>query len=649
MAPGTRDSPAGRAGRRRAGWHLGRALAGCALAMAAAAGAGTLPAYPDEAAFREAMTRWRTEAARRHAGRMHDLGLGDSPAGAMGMPALPGGAGSAGGAHGSGVEAGDLARVVGDHLVILRRGWLMSVRLDGDRLGPVRRVAAAAPQAGPEMAWHDALLAIGRTVVVIGHSPSRGGTEIGLFDLAADGGLHHRATHHLRSRDAYDPRGPAARQVGSRLVFHAEQPLGGAGPMPWDLLPAMRPDGGFMPRADPGPAEPAASADAPLPEGFRRILPARRIHRLSDTPDPAAPLVLHAVTVCELAAQPVECRATGVLGPPARMHQVSATAVHLWTMPAPVSLVRVPLDGSAPTSIRVSGEPVEASAMDESGDGHLNVLVRLDEEAAAAAKGAPSPWVRAMMPRASGPLGLLRVPIPALGDGRAEAPAAWYRALPVTRQPFVRGLPVGDWMLWAASGGALQAMRPSGAGSAVSAHAGHAIDRILAIGRHAVAVGSDTMGLRLTSLRLTGSAMSAAGSLGLAGVRPAELQAQAHAYQADPAGGDGDGVLGMTTRVGDRPAVTFLARRGHALTGLGTLQASRPEAPPDAGCHPACLDWHGSARPILIGPRLLALIGDELVEARLADTPDGGPPALLERRRLRLAPAPDGEQDVSPR
>ena len=162
----------------------------------------------------------------------------------------------------TGVDEGDIVKKHGDHLIVLRRGRLFTIRIGGDALQPVSAVNAYAPDADPNGTWYDEMLVSDDTVVVIGYSYARGGTEIGLFDLDASGGLRYRATYQLRSNDYYSARNYASRLIGNRLIFYTPLQIS-----PWRLdssafLPALR----------------HWRHDA-TPQDFKRILPATRIYR----------------------------------------------------------------------------------------------------------------------------------------------------------------------------------------------------------------------------------------------------------------------------------------------------------------------------------------------------------------------------------
>ena len=95
-------------------------------------------------------------------------------------------------------------------------------------------------------------------------------------------------------------------------------------------------------------------------------------------------MALHTVTVCDLANGGFDCQATSVIGPAGRVFYVSPDSVYVWASRGDgtendKSLVfRMPLDGSGPSALRVSGSPVDQFSFLQSDDQHLNVLVRSD-------------------------------------------------------------------------------------------------------------------------------------------------------------------------------------------------------------------------------------------------------------------------------
>ena len=110
------------------------------------------------------------------------------------------------------VDEGGIVKVHGDHLVVLRRGRLFTVAIGDGALKPISSVNAFGPDIDPNGTWYDEMLVSADTVVVIGYSYQRGGTEVGLFDINSDGGLAYRSTYHLRSNDYYSSRNYASRR-----------------------------------------------------------------------------------------------------------------------------------------------------------------------------------------------------------------------------------------------------------------------------------------------------------------------------------------------------------------------------------------------------------------------------------------------------
>lgn len=120
--------------------------------------AAALSAYRDEAELGAALARWRAAAQSRQQARLRsEVGIAQSlnaPAPAPAAAASPLKAGADQPAEASdsitnvqtaGVDEGGIVKRAGDHLVILRRGRLFTVRVGGDQLQPVSQLDAFAP------------------------------------------------------------------------------------------------------------------------------------------------------------------------------------------------------------------------------------------------------------------------------------------------------------------------------------------------------------------------------------------------------------------------------------------------------------------------------------------------------------------------
>src|SRR5438067_4152779 len=120
----------------------------------------------------------------------------------------------------AGVDEGGIVKLHGDYLVVLRRGRLFTVAVGDDELRPVSVADAFGGEIDPSGTWYDEMLISGNTIAVIGYSYSRGGTEVGLFEINDEGSLRYRSTYHLRSNDYYSSRNYASRLVDGKLVFY---------------------------------------------------------------------------------------------------------------------------------------------------------------------------------------------------------------------------------------------------------------------------------------------------------------------------------------------------------------------------------------------------------------------------------------------
>lgn len=677
-------------------------LPACAAPEASTTGAGRgLTPYRSEAELQDVLGKWRSEAEKLQVARRQMMaplamqaapGQVAAPATAAPMPApapmaaaksADGAAAPAGAAAESitnvqtaGVDEGGIVKRAGDYLIILRRGRLFTVKVGGDALQPAATLDAYAPNADPNGAWYDELLISGNTVVVVGYSYARGGTEIGLFELGDGGALSYRATWHLRSFDYYSSRNYASRLIGRKLVFYSPTLLQPWGPQPMQMMPGVRRWQGQSTLAE-----------------FERILPATRIYRTDDEFDPSQPLALHTVTSCDLGSPEMRCESTAVLGPAGRVFYVSQGSVYVWTtsqprrrmvplpgqpqstqppstqppiggaassstvvpnavMPPPPAaqaslsaVFRIPLDGAVPTALKTTGVPTDQLSFLEDSRGFLNVLLRESGSG-------ESMWGSERA--GAGRMALLRVPLSAFGDGRGAAQREHYRVLPAVQGYGLQNRFIGDWLLWGGASSAY-AMRYADANSnAQTLEPGHAVERIEAMGAHAVLVGNAGNDLHFSSLRLGAREATLAGRHVQAGARQGETRT--HGFFFRPTGAE-DGLLGLPVLSGPgarrgavyagaqgSAAVMFLRQRNldfHALGELGARATTQDDA-----CKASCVDWYGNARPIFLGERVFALMGYELVEGRLeggsGSAGRGAVPRseerIDERRRISFAP-----------
>lgn len=527
----------------------------------------------------------------------------------------------------AGVDEGGIVKIHGDHLVILRRGRLFTVRVSDNSLSPVASVDAFAPGINPRHDWYDEMLVSDDTVVVVGYSYERGGTEINLFDISRDGALAYRSTYHLRSNDYYSSRNYASRLIGNKLIFYTPQYLG-YGQDPVAQFPAVR-------RWHKGVTD----------KEFRSVVAPTDVYRAERPIEDSAATALHTVTVCDLSRGGFDCSANAVLGAPGRVFYVSPTSVFVWTTDWQYKsdgkartnsmLYRLPLDASPPNAIGVVGSPVDQFSFLESDDKHLNVLVRSDTHG-------EQMWGSEV---AAGDVALFRLPVESFNDGSLDAPSYRYREMPKPDGYTFQNRFVGNYVLYGTGSGWGYPERKDPTtmyavdwvnGDVHQLPLGHGADRIEQMGRDSVVIGTNGRDLFFSPIRLDDDPEVRQSFIRK---NAAQGEVRSHGFFYKPISPD-EGVLGLPIaragRAGYRhlfegsAAVTFLRNKDLEFTDLGELEARNTST--DDGCRASCVDWYGNARPLFLRNRVFALLGYEIVEGALGNT------GIRETRRINFAP-----------
>jgi hypothetical protein len=527
----------------------------------------------------------------------------------------------------AGVDEGGIVKLHGDHLVVLRRGRLFTVAIGDGALKPISSVDAFGPDIDPRYTWYDEMLVSEDTVIVIGYSYERGGTEVGLFRIDRGGNLNYRSTYHLRSNDYYSSRNYASRLIGSKLIFYTPLYMNPYSDDPFTQFPAIR-------RWHKGAT----------PEEFQRIVAATKIYRPERQLDATNGLALHTVTVCDLGNQDFKCEATGVLGAPGRVFYVSPDSVYVWTTEwryrqqttERSMLYRMPLDGTSPSAMGVSGSPVDQFSFLDSADKHLNVLVRSNGSG-------DGMW---HAEQTGGDIALLRISLSNFNDGSNSASSWDYHGLPKVSGYTFQNRFVGDYLLYGTGSGwgapedkkksNLYAVRWAD-GDTTELIVSHGVDRIEALGSDAIVVGTDGSDLHFTAIRL-GQSPEVADEYVRKGASQGELRSHGFFYKRE---GSDSGVLGLPISVPGRSgyrhlfegsaAILFLRNDSLRFEELGELNAQSEKAVDD-GCRASCVDWYGNSRPLFVRGRLFALLGYEIVEGSVDDG------RIRELRRINYSP-----------
>jgi hypothetical protein len=541
----------------------------------------------------------------------------------------------------AGVDEGDIVKLHGDHLVILHRGRLFTVAIGDnrlkpsedqlkpgdDQLKPISSINAFGPDIDPTDTWYDEMLVSNDTIVIIGYSYQRDGTEVSLFNIDAQGQLSYRSTYHLRSNDYYSSRNYASRLIGSKLIFYTPLYFYPGDDDPFQSLPAVR----------------KWHKDAKANE-FRRIVPATQIYRPATEFNVVDGVALHTVTICDLANNGFDCQATSVIGPEGNVFYVSPDSVYVWATSwsensdrSKSLLFRMPLDGSAPSAVRTWGGPVDQFSFLQSEDQHLNVLVRSEATGDAM-------WAAQV---AEGDIALMRIPLTSFSDGSQLVPANQYRQLPEPEGDEFQNRFVGDYLIYGTGSGWGEPETTNklkdlflvnwSRGDLHRIQLPHGVDRIEQMGSDAVVVGTDGKDLHFTAVRL-GDHPEFASRYTRPAASQGELRSHGFFYKPES---DNSGILGLPVSLPGRAgykhlfessaAILFLRNDALEFRVIGELEAQSDKAVDDQ-CHASCIDWYGNARPLFLRGRVFALLGYELVEGRVDDG------RIRELQRINYAP-----------
>jgi hypothetical protein len=297
----------------------------------------------------------------------------------------------------------------------------------------------------------------------------------------------------------------------------------------------------------------------------------------------------------------------------------------------------MPLDGSGPSALRVSGSPVDQFSFLQSQDDHLNVLVR--SEAKGDAMWAPE--------AAAGNVALMRIALTSFSDGSETVPAKSYKSLPQPEGYTFQNRFVGDYLIYGTGEGwtrqpIVEKPKPLhlvewASGKVHQLEVPHGVERIEQMGADAVVIGTDGKNLHFTSVRLAKQPQIAA-RYTRAEASQGELRSHGFFYKPD---GTDTGMLGLPISTPGRAgykhlfessaAILFLRNDALQFKEIGELGAQAEKAVDDR-CRASCVDWYGNARPIFLRGRVFALLGYELVEGKMNDG------RIHELRRVNYAP-----------
>lgn len=565
----------------------------------------------------------------------------------------------------SGVDEGDIVKLIGRHLVILQDGRLFSVDL-GDEHGAMRVAGRTNVYDDPDDdAWYDEVVVNGDLIAVLGYSYARDASEVTVLRLREDGGFTRLDKFFISSEDYYDDDNYATRLIGDNLVLYT----------PIDLYWAARngaiPEWPVIRRA----ADYGADG-APKGEG-RPLLAATDIYKPVQT---TLRPVLHAITVCPLGRRgPKTCRTSGVIGAWDKEYYVSRDAAFLWIEGAGYAAAeliskrggceklsraerighrsaayRIPISGQRAGFLRVSGDPFNQFSL-ETSDREFRAL--LSDVAPERCNDSEEEWKGIDYQTAyfSAPLKLFTAsgPRPAL-DRYVETPGPGYHVENRFTETHVVYGGRSDWTSYppdpedGPQSSKIVAVPVENPRAFTEMTAPHGVIRVERAGDAVVLTGyRDPSGLSVSTVDLR-TTPKLAGTAVLAGRY--ETEGRSHAFNS-LVEADGSGIMGLPTATLENDSgrwwwrsetsdVSFLSIDPDlAPATIGSLTATPvpvvrddldedgdidakdkilPEQP-GYQCEVSCVDWYGNSRPIFIGDRVFALTGFELIEGAVKD------------------------------
>lgn len=486
---------------------------------------------------------------------------------------------------------------IGDVLVVLRRGRLFTISVAKGDIRPVAAIDAFAPGVEPDGAMYDELLVLGERVVVLGHSATRGGTELNVFRVSRSGDIDFESSHLLFAEDHHSSRGVAAWTSGSALVLYSSLPLGhfdSPGVMAlrrWNARSVLR---GYEPVSLPVRV-------------FRSAAPARFVEDAS----------LHALTTCRLAGSALSCASDVFVGPPGSVVHRARRATYIWAAAGssgalaeaePATLIRVPHDGGTPAAVGVAGSPVDRESMREEANGDLLALVEREGD------GDRGTNAESVVKE----LALLRVPSRAWGDGRTTIDASAYRPVPWPYAGALQARFAGETVVYGTTGLRRETMRPNrfsifvvplGDGKSTELYTPYPTQRIEAFDGQVLVAGVQGATL-LTELASNGTPVVRTRSQHL--VAAVEIKSSALGRLSRFPGADIFAIAHVTPT-----AMTFMQPTADGLVVVGQVGASRQDEAVDR-CRTSCTTERS---PILVqvDSRSFVQIGFDLIEVAPRD------------------------------
>lgn len=531
----------------------------------------------------------------------------------------------------AGVDEGDIVKKFGNLLFVLRRGALHSVDIGTDAdptLTHVSRLDAAIleeDEIEEDPLWYDEILVAGNSLILLGFNWEEDRSELLIFNIDTDGTLSRRAHYGIAVDDYFSGSNYGARIEADNLLLSLSSTL--------------------HPNRDDWPSwrrlDQTDTVWQPLIEPEDVYLPVS----IETWP------TLHLIARCpleRLGQGDLDCITTGIIGNEDAEFYASSNAAYLsvaawdkqalldprfepWMIDYEPSLAdlrplrhtliyRIAFDAEQNLQMAeaqgITGNQFSFMEYDNSlfltteTGGNEDRTVNLQRIGVEHFSNAPGTWAEPI------------AQVPASDAHRVfrfSSDALWIGS--------------SSWSLGESGGGPAPLLRqPLHGGQWESLPITHSTDTLEPLGGHMLALGNSSAGTWHASLITDRPLPRLLDSVRITGHTPADHRS--HAVNFTPMAA-GDWLIGFpgipleaaTNSVLDHdeadeqwvdPAADLLVYRlaGERLLPAGTLAMDDPNA---SACTEHCIDWYGNARIFFIGPRIFALSGGVLAEARMVD------------------------------
>lgn len=544
----------------------------------------------------------------------------------------------------SGVDEGDIIKMIGRFLIVLQDGRLFSIDT-GESARDLRLTDRANVYRHPGAdVWYDEILVHANRIVATGYNYGEDATEFSVFTLNEAGRFAREAVYYLSSDDYYDVENYATRLVDGHLVIYTPLDVS-------SISRTRRPEWPLVRRW--------------LHDNEREAVTTRG-RALFDGGDIFRPIqatlqpMVHTISVCPLgsarAGDELDCRSTAIAGEAMREFYVSNDHVYLWLSPgynyyahrrgdaearcearaedsfgyaSEAALFQISLRDGRPRAMFVRGMPYDHLGMEATPEAFRALAVWVDHSCADRPDDLPLRYFSTPLrdfstrPRRAGEARFTPLPNPG-GRGlenRFTATHLVYGA----RENWGSYPPRGAEDL----NGRVVAVPSNNPAGAVVIDTPHNIIRVESIGFKAVLTGyRNDEALSISVLDLRG-APRIADTATLASRY--ESEGRSHAFNAS-VNADGAGLMGLPTVAVERRAgrwwwnseasdVSFLSLDADGtIRPLGELSSNAEEnTDPKYECEVSCIDWYGNSRPVFARGRVFALSGTELIEGAVGD------------------------------